>query len=496
MVENSRSAQVRTSPRTASTESRRRNPPRSRPRTRPRRPTRGTRRSSKAAPHLRERLEKERQAKARRRGARRRRGASAQLRSGVFALVSRRETEELARETGFYQREPQRIPAFEFALCCALSAICEQKRGFASVWRLLATAAGIEVARSAVTQRFGPGSASLLEELFSRAVQRLPAAGDLVLRERLNMFRDVLAQDGTVLQLSSVLATLFPATRTNVVDAAAKVHVTADLRARRIVDVTMTGERGSEIDEFYWQEFTANTLYLLDLGYTSYDLYSAIERAGAFLLMRLKENANPKVVRVRHGVRAPTASVGRKFKDLELCKTQDSFDLDAEFVCAQFAETVTMRVVGLWNPETQRYHCYVTNLSHEEWSVEDLVTLYRQRWVIELLMKLMKSHCHLDHLDTGNPEALRTQIYASLLAAVVLHTVMATAATSAGIPLEEISFLTVGIAAPLLAVTLLMLWLRRRMTHEELAAMIFRTIAFGCRDQNRGRTRESTARLR
>jgi putative transposase len=42
-----------------------------------------------------------------------------------------------------------------------------------------------------------------------------------------------------------------------------------------------------------------------------------------------------------------------------------------------------MRVVGLWNPETQRYHCYVTNLSPQEWSVEDLATLYRQRWIIE-----------------------------------------------------------------------------------------------------------------
>jgi len=414
----------------------------------------------------------------------------------VFALVSEKETEELARETGYYRRAPQQLPAFEFALCCALSAVVEHKRGFASVWRLLATAAGIEVARSAVTQRFGPGSAALLEALFFRAVQRLPSAGELVLRERLNVFRDVLAQDGTVLQLSPVLAALFPATRTNVVDAAAKVHVTADLRARRIIDVTVTGERGSELDELWLQEFTANTLYLFDLGYTSYDLYSAIVHARAFLLMRLKENANPTVVRVREGVRAPQASVGRKFKDLTFCKTQDRFDLDAEFVCREIQETVTMRVVGLWNPETQRYHCYVTNLSPEDWDIEDLVTLYRQRWIIELLMKLMKSHCHLDHLDTGNPDALRTQLYASLLAAVVLQAVMATAASSVGIPLEEISFLTVGIAAPLLAVTLLMLWLERKMNYEELAAMIFRTIAFGCRDQNRGRTRENTTRLR
>ena len=469
-----------------------RNPPRRRPRTCARRPSAGTRRrKTRTGPGLKERLAKPRQAKARKR-------AYAQLREGVLNLITKQEAEVLARETGFYQRKPQEIPAFEFALCCALAAMVELKRGFASVWRILTAVVGIGVVRSAVTQRFGPGSAALLEALFFRAVERLPAAGGSIQRAKLNQFREVLAMDGTVLQLSPVLEKLFPATRTNVVDAAAKAHVTADLRARRIVDVTVTGERDSELDEFYKvQDLKPNTLYLLDLGYTSYDLLSVVDSSGAYVLMRLKDNANPTVVHVRQGVRQPRSSEGRKLNDVELCKTQDRFDLDAEFVCKEMPERkVTMRVVGLWNPETQRYHCYVTNLSPDEFDVEELAVLYRQRWIIELLMKLLKSHCHLDHLDTSNPEALRTHIYASLLAAVVLQSVMVTAARSAGIPLESISFLTVGIAAPLLAIPLLLLWLERELSYDELAVMILRIVACGCLDQNPRRSWESAARLR
>jgi IS4 transposase len=439
---------------------------------------------------LKERLAKPRQAKARKR-------AYARLREGVLNLVTRQEAEILARETGFYQREPQEIHAFEFALCCALAAMVEQKRGFASVWRILTAAVGIEVARSAVTQRFGQGSAALLEALFFRAVERMPAADESIQRAKLNQFRKVLAMDGTVLKLSPVLSKLFPATRTNVVDAAAKAHVTADLRARRIVDVTVTGERNSELDEFYKvQDFNPNTLYLVDLGYTSYDLLSLVQDSKAYVLMRLKENANPTVVCVRQGVRQPRGSEGRKLSNVELCKTQDRFDLDAEFVCKEMPNNVTMRVVGLWNPETQRYHRYVTNLPPDAFDVEELAALYRQRWIIELLMKLLKSHCHLDHLDTSNPEALRTHIYASLLAAVVLQSVMVTAAQSAGLPLESISFLTVGIAAPALAIPLLLLWLERKLTYDELAGMILRAIAVGCRDQNPGRSWENAACLR
>ena len=154
-----------------------------------------------------------------------------------------------------------------------------------------------------------------------------------------------------------------------------------------------------------------------------------------------------------------------------------------------------MRVVGLRHPETGKYHCYVTNLDPEDWSVQELAALYRQRWLIELLMKFLKSGCHLDHLDTGNPDALRTLIYASLLASVILQATMWTAAQAAGIPVEEISFLTVGAAAALLAIPLLMIWLEQELTAEALAQRILQIIVFGCRDQNHGRTRRNAARL-
>jgi hypothetical protein len=169
----------------------------------------------------------------------------------VLSLFSRHEVEEMAREAGFYRRKPKGIKAFEFVLCCALGAIVEQKRGFASVWRILIAVAGVHVARSAVTQRFSSGSAALLEAVFFRALERLPSTGPCIDRAKLNGFREVLAQDGTVLKLAPMLKTLFPATRTNVVEAAAKAHIAADLRERRIVDVTVTGERDSELNELY-----------------------------------------------------------------------------------------------------------------------------------------------------------------------------------------------------------------------------------------------------
>ena len=121
-------------------------------------------------------------------------------------------------------------------------------------------------------------------------------------------------------------------------------------------------------------------------------------------------------------------------------------------------------------------------------SVEDLATLYSLRWVIELMFKLLKSSCHLDHVETGDPNSMRTHIYASLLGSVILSAVTVAAAQVAGVHPSKLSFLVVGIAAPLIVMPLLFLWLERNLTREELAAMILRTLAIGCVDQNPART--------
>jgi len=460
--------------------------------TRPRSRTGGRPRGSRSKPGwLARRLDERRGKKLRRRTRR----SYEALQRETLGLVSVREVEKLARDCGFYQRKPKEIRAFDFALCCALAAMVEGKRAFASVWRLLAAAAGVEVARSAVTQRFGEGSAQLMEELFCRAAQRLTSGPCPELLDRLEPFRAVLANDGTVLALSPLLKKLFPATRTNSVEAAAKLHATADLVGRRIVRVELTGERDSELDVARAGAIEPGTLYINDLGYTSYDYFADIKNAEAHLVMRLKDNANPTIVAVHHGVYAPVRTVRERvgLRQASFTQSHDTFDLDAEFKTSTGA--VVLRVVGCYNPETDKYHCYVTTLTREQFSPEELATLYSLRWIIELLFKLLKSSCHLDHVDTSNPDALRTHLYASLLAATILTTMCHAAADVHQLPLRAISTLMAGIAAPLLVLPLLFLWFGRPLTRAALADCILRVLAIGCRDQNPSRTRRKWGSL-
>jgi IS4 transposase len=416
------------------------------------------------------------------------------MEAGVLQLVRAPEAERVARETGFYRRAPRAIEAFPFALCCALGALVEGKRGFASVWRLLAVAAGTEVARSAVTQRFDDESAAFMEALFMLAVSRLPRAAFPEMLAMLEQFRSVLADDATVLQLSPLLGKLFPATRTKTMGAAGKLHVRADLVHRRVLGVVVTGERRSDVSVARTLPVQRGTLYIRDLGYVDYDEFARTVEAGGEILMRLKEGAAPTIVKVRHGLRngAELVRRGVRWNDvaaLEPVVSRTTIDFDAAFPTKHHGQLV-LRVVGILHAETQTYHFYVTSLDAADFSPEEIRTLYALRWQIELLMKLLRSSCHLDHLDTSNPGALRTHIYASLLAAVILSGVVVAAAAARGLPPHAIRPLTVGIAAPLIALPLTWLWLKRRLTKEQIADCLLGMVAMGCCDQNPNRTED------
>ena len=111
------------------------------------------------------------------------------------------------------------------------------------------------------------------------------------------------------------------------------------------------------------------------------------------------------------------------------------------------------------------------------------------------LFKLLKSSCHLDHVNTKDPNTLRTHIFSSVLASLLLHELRQIAAENAGIHPSELSPLVVGIAAPIIILPLLLLWLDRDLSPESLWDCILRRLVIGCRDQNLNRVKEDRKSL-
>jgi putative transposase len=82
------------------------------------------------------------------------------------------------------------------------------------------------------------------------------------------------------------------------------------------------------------------------------------------------------------------------------------------------------RVIQFCDLETKVEYRLVTNLpqlGEGAISDEEIMEIYRCRWGIELLWKFLKMHLKLDHLITKNVNGIAIQIYATLIAYLILQ---------------------------------------------------------------------------
>ncbi|MGI6334764.1 MAG: transposase [Saccharofermentanales bacterium] len=71
--------------------------------------------------------------------------------------------------------------------------------------------------------------------------------------------------------------------------------------------------------------------------------------------------------------------------------------------------------------ETKKYHFYLTNISPEQLTAEDVALLYRARWSVELLFKELKSLYKLDVISSGSPAVVESLVLVAMLTLVVSH---------------------------------------------------------------------------
>jgi hypothetical protein len=68
---------------------------------------------------------------------------------------------------------------------------------------------------------------------------------------------------------------------------------------------------------------------------------------------------------------------------------------------------------------------FVTNAPNTMISIKHVYDFYRIRWQIELIFKLWKSYCGLNHILTWRKERVLTDLYAKMIAIVLVHFLLA-----------------------------------------------------------------------
>jgi IS4 transposase len=83
---------------------------------------------------------------------------------------------------------------------------------------------------------------------------------------------------------------------------------------------------------------------------------------------------------------------------------------------------LSLRFTAIWNPETSRYHTYISNLD-TEFTPEDVARIYSARWEVELVFKELKSYYHINAFRGEKKEVVESLIYGAILTMITARNV-------------------------------------------------------------------------
>jgi IS4 transposase len=369
----------------------------------------------------------------------------------------------LAHETGTVRRWRRVDPVKLFWV--VVLGIGGGERSFAGLRRSYEKVTGEKISASSFYNRFTPAFTQLLHELLNVGLEKLSrcAKGAAAM---LGEIQEILCVDSTIVRLHDALAAHWPACRTNHTLAAVKLHTVLNVRGQGPQRVKITSERVHDGPVLRAGQWVMGRLLLFDLGYFRYSLFAAIARHGGFFLTRLKDNANPTLLRLHRHYRGRAMSVeGLGLLEIRCRLCRAVLDAEAE-ICFQKRRyagrrrkaTMGVRIVGLWDESHSVYHWYITNLPIEI-KAEEIGKLYSARWTIELLFRELKSCYQLESIPSRKSHVVEAFLYASLLTLLASRALLIAVRRWGALgeqrtPLERWARLLVSAAPELLALVL------------------------------------------
>jgi hypothetical protein len=323
-----------------------------------------------------------------------------------------------AKNTGFVQRlrdiSPFRlvccfIAAMSQSHCSSIAALHRQYNG------MQLSLADFVAYKPFHNQLRKPAFVYFMETLTRQAIARFLSERIAIVPEKLQQFKQVILHDGTSFAVHKGLSDDFPSRFHHRFPAAVECHLSLSLFDRQPLAMAVSADTAPEQHYHPSPETLRGKLLLADAGYLNLRYFSSITENGGYFLVRGKNNLNPAVSGAWNGQGKPLRHLsGLKLKDLSRrkCRTEVT-DIDAKW--AHFS----CRIIRRWFAEEKRFCCWVTNLSREEFSADEVMSLYRCRWQIELFFKELKSSTNLKGFVTKQKAIAEGLIWASLLTAMV-----------------------------------------------------------------------------
>ena len=303
-----------------------------------------------------------------------------------------------------------------------------------------ARALGVDVSRQAIEQRMTPEAAETLKATLEAAATQV-----LTLRPQclplLKKFTGVYVQDSTWIALLDELHTIWKGAscRTQKNKAALKLQIRFDVLTGTFQHFQLTdGTTADTKAEEHFQPLPKGSLRLADLGYFSLGEFERLTQTGVYWITKFKAGCK------LFDEQQEPFCLHRRLA----CETSDTINLSC-FVGASKrlpAHLVALRLSEeeankrrryirrdakrrQTNPSEQRlklagWNIYITNLDTDQFTPQQIATLVRIRWQVELMFKSFKSIGKVHTTRSKKPYRVLCEVYAKLIAQLVRHWVM------------------------------------------------------------------------
>jgi len=359
----------------------------------------------------------------------------AQFTQKVSRFFNERFTEELARESGFVERESKLtghlfLSVFTFGMSIYGTPSLNELVGLLNL-----VVPQLDLTRQGLHERINEEAVAFFEKMLSFAIT-------LELPERLSQaaaalcprFKRILIYDSTSFQLPDELASYFRGSGGGGSEAAVKILFGFDFKAYHFFYRLQDGIAHDQLhQEDYLQQLEAEDLEISDLGFFNMEAFADIDQKGAFYLSRLRSDVR-LYHQTPHGLEE--FDLVRFVKNMPVNQTEvevylkkGDLILQTRLVIEKVPDHVKAQRLRKINQNSRKkgytpgkrvkilagYNLYITNAPATHIPREQIRTLYRIRWQIELIFKNWKSNFALAKVTGKRPERIKCMIYAKLL---------------------------------------------------------------------------------
>jgi hypothetical protein len=344
--------------------------------------------------------------------------------------------DELGWMTGFNQRSSGKVSGSAFVQSLVFSTLEDAQISY----RQLSQAAldcGVCLTPQAMEARFSRAAADLVRRVLEVAVEQV-IAGQPSAIPLLQRFAGVELRDSSVIVLPDVLQSIWPGVGgTRGATAAVKLQVRLDYCSGQLAGpILQAGREHDSHSPFQSEPLPQQAVRMGDLGFFSLRQFQQDEHQGVYWFSRLKVGLR---VYDQDGKELdlpgwlPQLAEGRTERLIYLGRNSRlPARLIVERVPQEVAEQRRRKLKNNYAHKKQvriskeslllaGWTLIVTNIPLKLLSISEALVLLRLRWQIELLFRLWKSLFLIDEWRTHNTWRILAELYAKLLAVLILH---------------------------------------------------------------------------